>query len=302
MALEQNDILSAMKPRVISGLAGLTILALFLVTAVSLAFVAIQSTNQDLVVTFLDVGQGDATLIETPSGTQVLIDGGKPRSVGRPLSRQLPFYDRSLDVVIGTHADSDHIGGLVDVLADYRVGRVGVPSLPNDTADFRAFQQAAATEAQVDLAEVQQLSRGDVMHLDEGVYLLTLFPLVEHQPSDLNDSSTVFKLIYGETSFMLTGDTGTSIEKYLAGIDGQLLDSDVLKIGHHGSDTSSSEVFLSAVSPDVAVISAGADNSYGHPHKSVLNRLSLLEIETVCTCDEGDIQFRSNGKKVIYIK
>ncbi|MEX2514521.1 MAG: MBL fold metallo-hydrolase [Candidatus Paceibacterota bacterium] len=286
------------KPRVISGVVGLTILGIFLVVAISLVLLATSATDRDLTVTFLNVGQGDATLIETPSGTQVLIDGGQPRSVNRPLSRHLPFYDRTLDVVIATHADTDHIGGLVEVLADYRVGRVGLPSLPGQAAAFQAFQQAVGDEQEYDKAITQKLTRGDVIHLDEGAYLLTLFPLAGHQPTDLNESSTVFKLIYGNTSFILTGDSGKAIEEYLAALDGGLLDADVLKLGHHGSDTSSSRIFLSAVSPEIAVISAGADNSYGHPHQSVLNRLSALGIEAVCTCKEGDVGFVSDGIEV----
>lgn len=291
-----------MKPRVISGLVGLTILSLFLILTVLLSVVAANSTDKQLTVTFLDVGQGDATLIETPSGTQVLIDGGQPRTVNRPLGRQLPFYDRSLDVVIATHADADHIGGLVDVLADYRVDLIATPSRPNDTAGYRFFQQAAAAEVDNAGARALKLTRGDVIHLDDGAYLVTLFPLKEHQPDDLNDSSTVFKLIYGETSLILTGDSSQDIEEYLASIDGGFLQADVLKLGHHGSDTSSSNIFLSAVSPAMAVVSAGADNSYGHPSPAVMQRLSNLEIETVCTCDEGDVQFQSNGMDILRTK
>jgi len=292
-----------MKRRVISGVVGLTILAIFFILSLSLAVVAIRSTDSDLTVTFLDVGQGDATLIETPSGTQVLIDGGRPRSVERPLARQLPFYDRSIDMIIATHADSDHIGGLVDVLKNYQVDLIGVPVLKNETAAYDAFLKAAAAEVARDgFVSSQELTRGDVVHLDDGAYLLTLFPLAKHQPENLNESSTVFKLIYGDTSVILTGDSTQAIEEYLASIDGGLLQADILKVGHHGSDTSSSEIFLSAVSPEVAVISAGSDNTYGHPADTVLARLIAVGAETLCTCDLGTVTLVSDGREVRHIE
>lgn len=290
-------ILIVMKTRVIPGYIGLTVIAFLVLIDIYLVVLAVGANSQNLTVTFLDVGQGDATLIETPSGTQVLIDGGQARSVNRPLSGQLPFYDRSLDMVVATHADADHIGGLVDVLGDYEVGRVAVPAHPAETPVYAAFRSAVEEEA-AESALVDELTRGSVVHLGDGAYLLTLFPLAEHRPTGSNDSSLMLKLIYGDTSWVFTGDSPQAIEEYLAGLDGQLLDADVLKVGHHGSDTSSSEVFLSAASPQTSVISAGADNSYGHPEASVLKRLQAQEIETVCTCEEGTIQFKSNGKEV----
>lgn len=288
-------------PRVISGLVGLTVLGIFLVLAISLITLAATSTDQDLTVTFLDVGQGDATLIETPSGVQVLIDGGRARSVNHPLSRELPFYDRSLDMVIATHADSDHIGGLVETLRDYRVDRVAVPTQPSETPVYDAFQQAVEKEVDEDGARADELARGDIIDLGGGAYLLTLFPLAGHAPTGGNESSLILKLIYGDTSVILTGDSPQVIEEYLAALDGELLDADILKVGHHGSDTSSSDVFISAVSPAFGVVSAGTDNSYGHPTPGVMARLVAQRVETSCTCEEGSISFRSNGEEFVRI-
>lgn len=285
-----------MQSRVISGLVGLTILGIFLVLAVSLITLAASTTSNDLTVTFLDVGQGDATLIETPGGVQVLIDGGQVRTVTRPLSQTLPFYDRTLDMVIATHADADHIGGLVDVLADYRVGRIIVPRHPADTSTYTAFRKAVEEEVRQEGAVVDELSRGQAVDLGGGAYLLTLFPLREHVPGGNNESSLVMKLIYGETSVILTGDSYKVFEEYLATLDGGLLDAGILKVGHHGSDTSSSNIFISAVSPEFGVISAGADNTYGHPAPAVMSRLAAQAVETICTCDEGTITFRSDGE------
>lgn len=288
-----------MQSRVISGLVGLTILGIFFLLAVSLVTLAASTTDKKLTVTFLDVGQGDATLIKTPSGVQVLIDGGRARSVNRPLSQELPFYDRSLDMVIATHADSDHIGGLIEVLQDYQVSRIAVPIQPSETPAYTAFRQAVKNEATRDGAQVDELARGDIIDLGGGAYLLTLFPLRGHASSDSNESSLILKLIYGDTSVILTGDSPQVIEKYLAALDGELLDADILKVGHHGSDTSSAEVFISAASPDFGVVSAGADNSYGHPTPSVMARLVAQSVETICTCEEGSISFQSNGEDFV---
>lgn len=288
-----------MQSRVISGLVGLTVLGIFLVLTISLITLAATNTDRDLTVTFLDVGQGDATLIETPAGVQVLIDGGRARSANRPLSRELPFYDRSLDMVLATHADSDHIGGLVDTLREYQVGRVAVPTQPSDTPVYDAFQQEVEKEVGEEGAVVDELTRGDMIDLGDGAYLLTLFPLAGHAPTDSNESSLIMKLIYGDTSVILTGDSPQIIEEYLAALDGELLDADILKVGHHGSDTSSADVFISAVSPAFGVVSAGADNSYGHPTPGVMSRLVAQSVETSCTCEEGSISFQSNGEEFV---
>lgn len=287
-----------MKSHSISGWIGVSILLGFLLLSGWLLSLAASTHTTNLEVSFLDVGQGDATLIETPSGSQVLVDGGSAGQADQPLSEVLPFYDRSLDMVIATHADTDHLGGLVNVLKEYQVNEVVIPARPSDSQGHEAFM--GAVDNQPETTRVRKLTRGDTVRLGEGAYLLTLFPLKNHSPTDTNDSSLVFKLLYGQTSWMFSGDSPQAIEEYLAATDGRLLDADVLKVGHHGSDTSSSDIFLSAVSPTAAVISAGADNPHGHPTPAVLDRLQSVASEILCTCETGTAVYVSDGREVIH--
>ena len=266
--------------------------------ATLLAFLWAFSTQQDqLRVDFLDVGQGDSTLITSPTDTQVLVDGGKAGKAGRSLAKALPFFDRSLDVVIGTHADSDHVGGLVNVLKNYDVSTVVLPQVAASSSVYQALE-TAAREEQKSGAEITTLSRGDVLDIGAGAYMLVQFPPAGNAPVGTNDSSLIFTLVYGETKFLFTGDSPQVIEEYLALSQPDLLQADVLKVGHHGSDTSSSYPFLSAVGAQSAVISAGADNPYGHPDEVVVDRLQRVGAKILCTCDIGTISFLSDGQSV----
>lgn len=251
-----------------------------------------------LTVAFLDVGQGDAIFIESPSGTQVLIDGGKDGSVLRELSRMMGFFDRDIDMVLATHADTDHVGGLVDVLENYTVRTIVMTENVGDAPAFSAFKEAAADAS----AEIIFTRRGHTYDLGSGVSgsttLTILFP--DYDPADLdtNTASIVAKLTYGDTEYLLTGDSPSAIEEYLVERDGDLLQSDVLKLGHHGSDTSSSAAFLATVRPRIGIISAGKDNSYGHPHKAVLDRLDEENIIYKNTAESGGIVSVSDGKEI----
>ncbi len=274
---------------------GIVILVLALVAGIVWWALASASTAGKLTVTFLDVGQGDAILIESPSGVQVLIDGGKNRAVIRELSREMPLFDRSIDAVIATHPDADHIGGLVDVLARYKVALVGLSSVEDaEGDDMKAFSRAIAHEE----ASVITLERGQVIDIGGGAQLEILFPDRTVPDIETNTGSVIARLVYGSTSFMLTGDSPSAIEEYLVQIDGNSLAADVLKAGHHGSRTSSSLIFVGYVSPEFAVISRGCDNTYGHPHAEVLATFARLEIPTLDTCEEGSITFVSDGVSV----
>ena len=248
-----------------------------------------------LTVAFLDVGQGDAALIESPTGTQVLIDAGGPdRSVLRALGRVMPFFDRSIDVVIATHPDQDHIGGLPEVLARYRISHILEPGVAAETAVYDAFEERVEDEG----AEHVLARRGTRVELGGGVFLDILFPDRDTTGLETNTASIVAKLSYGTTSFLLTGDSPKQIEEYLATLDGAALDVDVLKVGHHGSKTSTSDHLLGLASPAYAVLSAGKDNRYGHPHQEVLDALGRFGIETVGTYERGTIVFESDGREV----
>lgn len=249
-----------------------------------------------LQVTFLDIGQGDSIFIEAPSGRQMLIDGGKNRAVIRQLSRIMPWYDRTIDVVVATHPDADHIGGLPDVFARYTVGLVVESSVRDaEGVDAAAFEKAAAKEAAPRLVA----ERGQIIDLGNGAYLEILFPDRTVPSIETNTGSVVARLVYGETAFMLTGDSPKAIEEYLVRLDGDALASNVLKAGHHGSRTSSSLSFVGFVSPEYGIYSRGCDNTYGHPHDEVKETFARLSISTLDTCEEGNISFLSDGKTVV---
>ena len=247
-----------------------------------------------LTVAFLDIGQGDAIFIEAPSGAQVLLDGGPNKRVLRELARMMPFYDRSIDAVIASHPDKDHIGGLPAVLTRYDVGMAIDPGLPHDTAVYQEFERLIKEKN----IERIRARRGQIIWLDESVYLEILFPDRDPKGWDTNDASIVARLVYGDISFMLTGDSPQKMEQYLVGLDGEALASDVLKLGHHGSKTSTSELFLGFVSPTYAIVSAGKDNQYGHPHKEVLELVERFGIPIFATYETGSIIIRTDGTNI----
>ena len=252
------------------------------------------SEGGKLTVAFLDVGQGDAVYIEAPNGNQVLIDAGSSKAVLRQLGKVMPFYDRSIDVVIATHPDKDHIGGLPDVLARYDVDFILDSGRAGASATYKELYTL------VDALGVQsiQAKRGMVVMLDDDVHLNILFPDRDVPELESNTASVIAQLVYGETEFMLTGDSPKAIESYLVMLDGGNLESDVLKVGHHGSKTSSAEVFIGYVQPKYSVISADRNNKYGHPHNEVINTLEQFGSVILSTGDSGIIVFESDGENV----
>lgn len=247
-----------------------------------------------LTVTFLDVGQGDAILIETPDGVQALIDGGPDGTVLRELARALPWGDRTLDLLVGTHPDKDHIGGLVDVLARYEVTQILTTENRGETMTASSYQDALVAES----TNIMYARAGQVYQLGASTTLTVLSPARDPSMLESNTASIVIKLSYGETDFMLTGDAPQSIEDYLVVAYGGTLASEVLKLGHHGSKTSTSALFLDTVTPQFAVVSAGADNSYGHPHEEVTERVMGSGARLVNTATAGTITFVTDGTKV----
>jgi competence protein ComEC len=215
--------------------------------------------HQGLTVSFLNVGQGDAIFIQSPTGVQMLIDGGPDSSVLRELGNQMPFWDRTIDVVMETHPDKDHIAGLSDVFDRYDVKTFIEPGIQNDTSPTVSLMKAVQAEKPANVLA----RRGMRLLLGGGAYADILFPDRDVSKIETNTGSIVMRVVYGDTSFLLNGDSPQVIEKYLVALGPNSLDSDVLKAGHHGSKTSSSEAFVKAVSPTYAVFSRGCDNSYG---------------------------------------
>lgn len=290
-----------MKSRAISGWLALGVLSSFILLDIWLVHLALDTADQELEVSFLDVGQGDATLIELPEGTQILVDGGSYRSLGGPLSDALPFYDRSIDVVVATHADGDHIGGLITVLEEYQVKQMIIPAQSSRTNTYKSFQAAVADEV-ASGGQVQTLFRGDIVEFGDSASMQGLFPVTDHVPADINSSSLVFIFSYGNTKWLFSGDSPQAIERYLTARDGARLDVDVLQVGHHGSYTSSYKPFVAAASPAFSVISAAADNPYGHPDDEVMGRLISTGSEVLCTCEDGSVVFSSDGSEIARVK
>ncbi|MEK7642444.1 MAG: MBL fold metallo-hydrolase, partial [Patescibacteria group bacterium] len=253
------------------------LIVLFLGSIVSLYALFKEARSNILTVTFLNIGQGDAVFIEAPSGNQMLIDSGPGRSILRELSKVMPFYDRSIDVVLATHPDADHIGGLPDVLGRYKIDWFVESGVESDTGLYQELESRIMNYELSNKTKKILARRGMVVDLGGGAILQILFPDRDPRGMETNTASIVARLVYGESEFLLTGDSPINIESYLVSLDclkcPLALHSDVLKAGHHGSKTSTSQRFVSLVSPQYVVISAGKDNKYGHPHQEVLDTL-----------------------------
>lgn len=245
-----------------------------------------------LTVYFLDIGQGDAIFVDSPGHSRALIDGGPNRKVLTELGKILPFADKRIDVMVETHPDKDHIGGLPEVVSRYDVGLFLEPGVASDNSIDDELHKRIAEKNIPDILA----RRGMVLNFGDGAKLQILFPNQDVSKWETNDASIVAKLVYGNESFLLTGDSTKRAEYILMNLDKGVLKSNVLKVGHHGSRNSTSLAYAEVVSPEYAVISAGRDNTYGHPHKEVLDILSKLGAKIASTIDSGTIKFETNGK------
>ena len=222
---------------------------------------------------FIDVGQGDATLIVTDTGESMLIDGG--RSKTRILDRLDEIGVQDLDAILSTHADADHIAGLIAAFNLYDVERFYWNGASHDTQTFDNLMTAVANEG----VENVVVSRGDTISLGDLV-----FEVVHPGPldGDSNVDSVVLQLSCGDFDMLLMADAEAPSEASMLAA-GVVVDVDVLKVGHHGSDSSTSQAFLDAAQPEVGVISAGMDSQYGHPHDEVVDRLTAAGIQIIET-------------------
>ena len=242
-----------------------------------------------LTVTWLDVGQGDAAVIQC-GGQSMLIDGGKPEKSSYIYAWLQQHGLSYLDVIVATHVDADHIGGLSGALNYASVGTAYCPVTTGTTETFQSFVKYLAQRGK----QITVPPAGETFALG-GAQVQILGPL--HSAEDSNDNSIVLKVSFGATSFLFTGDAERAEEQDLlnAGVN---LQSTVLKVGHHGSDTSTSYPFLRAVAPQYAVISVGAGNSYGHPTEAVLSRLRDAGVTTFRTDMQGEITAVSDGQTI----
>ncbi|MBQ6437911.1 MBL fold metallo-hydrolase [bacterium] len=287
------------------------IIPLFFLIWLSRWWWLIRSRGVESGVVFCDVGQGDATLI-VQREWQMLVDGGPDSSVLRCLKRHMPAFDEVIDVVLLTHADSDHFAGLTSVLRHYQVKRLIINNVAKDSMDFWAFYEQVEREIDHDLMQVQFVNFGDNFCLTDQVCMKVVSDFKPVLAEDVfhnrksaaqlwdiiakfvpksynyNDGSIVIILNFDGKNFILTGDAEQPAElAMLAG--GLLTDVDVLKVGHHGSKSSTSDEFVRILRPESAVISCGEGNSYGHPHPVTLETLARYGVEVRRTDRQGEI-------------
>lgn len=253
--------------------------------------------NNYLKVVFLDVGQGDSIYIEAPNGKQMLIDGGPDATLLASLAKVMPFADRSIDMLVATHPDADHIGGFPLLIDNYKITSIIENGATSPSQIYSSLEEKIKKE------KINKIIAHRGMHIildeKENIYFDILFPDRDITNFESNDGSIVGKLVYGNNSFMLTGDATTYTENLIEWNEkDNTLQTNVLKLGHHGARTSTSILWLEKVNPSIAIVSAGKDNSYGHPHKELLDRLSSLHIPFLSTGDKDNIIFKSDGEKI----
>lgn len=265
----------------------------FVVLVLAWIWVFIEEQQEFLEIDFYDIGQGDAIFIETPDKKQILVDGGPDLTILEKLGRELPFWDRYIDLVVLTHPEYDHMGGLIEVIKRYKIGGILTNGVIRDTAEYGEWQRIIQ-EKNIPILVAQA---GGIVDLGDNIKLFILHPfenLAGQEIKKSNNTSIVAQLVYKDFELLLTGDIEKKIEKELvnAGIN---LKSDILKIAHHGSKTSTTQDFVIAINPILAIIQAGKDNSYGHPHQNVLD--TLRNITTFITGRDSSIEILTDGIK-----
>lgn len=249
-----------------------------------------------LKVYFLDVGQGDSILIETLNGTQAMIDAGPNNKVINELSEVVPFFDRTIDIIIPTHSDLDHIAGFPEILRRFNVKNYYDSGFVDNDDLNTEIKLLVQNEIGIN---TKVISRGDKIVLDKerNISLEILWPPANYKTKENNNRSIVVRLDYGETSFLFTGDAGMDVEKILLenSTSTNILDVDILKAGHHGSKTASSLEFLEKVTPELTIISAGKDNKFGHPNQETLGNLIKIGSKIKNTAEVGRILIKSDG-------
>lgn len=257
-----------------------------------ISFLLPNSKINHLSIHTIDVGQGDSILIQTPNNKNILIDGGDENSY-HIISNYLKKQNvKNIDYLIATHFDSDHIGGLDNIVENFKISNVYAPNYKCDTISYQKLINSCSNKN----LNLNYLSKGDFIKIEDDINLNVLSPSYIQDDNNLN--SIVFKIDYKNKSFLFTGDAEASNELNLINTY-ELSDIDFLKVGHHGSSSSTTPEFIEEVSPDIAVISCGYKNNYGHPHKSTLDTLEENNVLTYRTDLLGDIVFYSDGE-IIY--
>jgi len=252
-----------------------------------------KNADGTLSVHFIDVGQGDSEFIQLPNGETMLIDAGESDAGETVVSYLQSLSVSTINYVVATHPHSDHIGGLPDVFDAFDIEKVFMPDAVSDSYIFEALLDKIEAEG----CETVQAANGVTAVDDKENKLLAEFIApVSSEYENLNNYSAVLRLEYNENSFLFMGDAESLVEKEI--LKNGISDIDVLKIGHHGSKTSSSTEFVNTVSPSYAVFEVGQGNSYGHPHKEVLERYEKLGADILRTDEMGTIIISSDGRNL----
>lgn len=239
---------------------------------------------------FFDVGQGDGIYLRTVQGNDILIDGGPSDAILAKLGKAMPFFDRTIELMVLTHPHADHAAGLVETLKRYKVKQVLLPEVSYNSATYNYFLELLKEKGVPTVSP----KLGQRIMLDDYTVFDVYYPVTgkfTKLPEDINDVSIVGKLSLGKSRVLLTGDAGQEIERSLLAWH-LPLQSEVLKVGHHGSRHSTSGEFVANVNPAESVISVGQHNRYGHPHAETLSALAQAKSEILRTDEKGDVIFR----------
>lgn len=239
---------------------------------------------------FIDVGQGDSIFIELPDSTTMLIDAGEKHSGDTVAEYVLSQGYNKIDYLVATHPHTDHIGGMAKIIENFEIGKIYMPDVDTDT---RTYENLLETIADNNL-KIKTARAGNYI-IDSTDFKAKILAPVTIDEDNLNNCSIVIRLEYDDTSFLFTGDA--ELESFEA-ISGEIY-ADVLKVGHHGSVTSTDEELLSKINPYVAVISCGENNDYGHPHKEVMEYLEACEADIYRTDEDGTVTVFSDGKNIV---
>lgn len=242
-------------------------------------------------VTYLNVGQGDSELIQV-NGINMLIDAGTNAGANDLVKDLKNRGIKTIDIAIATHPHEDHIGGMDEVLENFDVKSFYAPKVSHTTKTYENMLKAVKNEG----LKIKQIKEGTKIDLGKDTEVQVYSP-VKSQYEELNNYSPVMKISYGQNSFMFTGDAESLVEKEILN-ENKDLKADVLKLGHHGSHSSTSKEFLKAIDPSIAIVSCAKDNKYGHPHKETMSNLKKAGITVYETFRDGDITISSNGKKL----
>lgn len=288
--------------------------SLIVIFAVLLALVGVKVFNGDtnenkpaslkapdndgqLVVHFLDVGQGDSAFVELPDGQCMLIDASVS-SYGDKIVETIEGYGYTeIDYLVATHPHADHIGGMTNVVEGFEIGEVYMPKATSTSKTFEGLLTAISDKG----LQIHTAKTGVTIYSDDETEIEILAPNSESY-EETNNYSAVIKVTCGKNSFLFTGDAEELSENEMLDKCYDKLCADVLKVGHHGSSSSTSDAFLQAVSPKYAVISCGEDNSYGHPHKETISRLNDMGIDYYRTDMNGTVTISCNGNDVFDIE